>query len=160
MVRVYNILNDDKNQPKLNVQREIDIDGRDISIEESVDILNEYFDMYCLDVEHAYLIGFDNQMNIIGIFLVSIGTSDICYFYNRSIAKYLLLSGTDRFILYHNHPYGTLDISSNDKNIMFSIKALANLLEIEFIDSVIISRNGWRCIEGGQCYEYDEEDGI
>lgn len=158
MIKVYNILNDYKNQPQLNVIREIDIDGNEISIEESVEILNQYFDMKRLNVEHAYVIGFDNQMNIIGVFLISIGTSNKCFFYGKSISTFLLLSGAERFILYHNHPNGDLNISENDQVSMFNIKSLANILEIEFIDSVIISKNGWKCIERGQMYEYEEDD--
>ena len=160
MIKVYNILNDYKNQPRLNVQRELDVNEKNISIEESVEILNKYFDMDYLNVEHAYLIGFDNQMNIIGIFLISVGTSNKCFFYKKSIATFLLLSGTERFILYHNHPNGDLNASENDQSSLINIKILANILEIEFIDSVIISRNGWRCIEKGEGYAYDEDDEI
>lgn len=161
MVTVYNILNNDKNQPKLNIQREIDINEKNISIEESVEILNHFFDMRFLNVEHAYLIGFDDQMNIVGIFLISIGTSKKCFFYKKNIATFLLLSGTERFIVYHNHPNGTLDVSNDDNTSMYYIKSLADILEIEFIDSVIISQKGWRCIERGKVYEYSiEEDEI
>lgn len=158
MIKIYNILNNHKNQPKLNIVREIDANEKNISIEESVEILNHYFDMEYLNVEHAYIIGFDNQMNIVGIFLISIGTSNKCFFYTKSIAVFLLLSGTERFILYHNHPNGDLNISENDQISMFNIKSLANILEIEFIDSVIISKNGWRCIDRGQIYEYEEDE--
>ncbi len=157
MVKVYNILNGDNNQPILNVQRELDINEHNISIEESVDILNQYFDMNYLNIEHAYLIGFDDKMNIIGIFLVSIGTSSKCFFYRRNIATFLLLSGATRFILYHNHPNGSLNVSENDQLSIVYIKSLAEMLEVEFIDSVIISKNGWKCIERGVAYDYDED---
>jgi DNA repair protein RadC len=160
MIRVYNILNNDKNQPKLNIQREIDIDEKNISIEESVEILNHFFDMRYLGVEHAYLIGYDNEMNIIGIFLVSIGTSNKCFFYKKNIATFLLLSGADRFILFHNHPNGTLDVSTDDSLSTYCIKSLAEALEVEFIDSVIISKKGWKCIERGNTYEYRKENEI
>lgn len=158
MITVYNIINNNNNKPMLNIQKEIDIDNNDISIEESVEILNEYFDMSYLSVEHAYIIGFDNKMNILGIFLISIGTSKQCYFYRKSIATFLLLSGTERFILYHNHPDGNLEISENDKISTYYIQSLAEILETEFIDSVIVSKNGWRCIKREEVYEYDEED--
>lgn len=160
MIAVYNILNDNNNKPILNIQRELDIEISDVSIEESVGILNEYFDMEFLNVEHAYLIGFDNRMNITGIFLISIGTSQSCYFYKKSIAMFLLLSGTEKFALYHNHPDGNLNVSTNDNVSLYAIKSLSDILEVEFIDSVIISRNGWRCIEKGVIVEYDEEDYI
>lgn len=160
MIRVYNILNNNENQPKLNIQKEIDINEKNISIEESVEILNQYFDMNHLSFEHAYIIGFDNQMNIIGMFLISVGSSKNCYFYKRNIATFLLLSGSERFILYHNHPDGNLNASNNDITSMFYIKSLAEVLEVEFVESVIISKKGWKCIERGDLYEYDEEDEI
>ena len=157
MIKVYNILNDN-NKPILNIQRELDINDKNISIEESVEILNHFLDMNKLNVEHAYLIGFDNQMNAIGIFLVSIGTFNKCFFHRRNIATFLILSGSERFILYHNHPNGTLDLSEDDISSMYGIKSLAENLEIDFIESVIISKNGWRCIERGDIYNYDDED--
>lgn len=157
MINVYNILNDKNNRPKLNVQREIDIDERNISIEESVEILNHFFNMKELNVEHVYLIGFDNEMNIIGIFLVSIGTCNNCVFYKRSIVTFLILSGTTRFILYHNHPNGRTDVSQDDILSMNAIKLLAKDLDIEFIESVIVAANEWRCIERNKVYEYKDE---
>lgn len=157
MINVYNILNDEKNRPKLNIQREIDIDIEEVSIEESVEILNEFFDMNCLNVEHAYLIGYDNKMNIVGIFLVSVGTITNCSFYQRSIITFLLLSGATRFILYHNHPNGILEASGNDYAATYTIKSLATDLDLELIDSVIITRTGWMCVLSGSKYDYDDD---
>ena len=159
MITVYNILNNN-NLPALNPVIELDIEGKDVSIENSVNILNEYFQMDKLNVEHAYLIGFNNTMDIVGIFLISIGNSKKCFFYKKSIGTFLLLSGTEKFILYHNHPDGNLEPSNDDIVSTMYIKSLADILEVEFIDSVIISKNGWYCINGGQGCEYDEEDTI
>ena len=50
MVRVYNILNDNENRPVLNIQKELDIDGSNISIEDTVDLLNHFFDMIQGDI--------------------------------------------------------------------------------------------------------------
>lgn len=158
MVNFYNILNNENNRPILNIKEEIDIDGTNMSIEESVEILNHFFDMNRLNSEHAYLIGFNKNMDIVGIFLISIGNQDKCYFYKKSIATFLLLSGSERFILYHNHPNDILDVSNDDILSMLTIKSLAENLEIEFIESVIITRNGWRCIERGTVYEYEEDE--
>lgn len=160
MVKVYNIFNDNDNKPKLNIQREIDINEKNISIEESVEVLNHFFNMNLLHIEHAYLIGFDNQMNMVGIFLVSVGTSNKCFFHRKNIATFLILSGAERFIMYHNHPNGILEVSENDLLAMYSVKTLAENLEIEFVESVIVTKNGWRCIERGQVYEYDEDDEV
>ncbi len=35
---------------------------------------------------------------------------------------------------------------------------LSEILEVEFIDSVIISKNGWYCIKGKQGETYEEDD--
>lgn len=158
MVKVYNIVNDSENKPMLNLQDEFDINVENVSIEESVEILNNCFNMRNLAVEHAYLIGFDNQMNSTGILLVSIGSCEQCTFYRKSIAIFLLLSGTTRFILYHNHPGENSKASNADIAAITTIKFLANILEVEFIESVIITKNGWRCIKSDEYYEYDEEE--
>ena len=137
---------------------EIDINEKNISIEESVEILNHFFNMKDLNTEHAYFIGFDSKSNIVGIFLVSAGTVNKCFFYRRNIATFLILSGTESFALYHNHPNGTLEVSENDKNSLMSIEVLADTLEVNFIDSVIISKNGWRIIKGERIFDYEEDD--
>lgn len=160
MIEVYNLLNNDKKHPQLNVVTELNIDGKNVSIEKTIEILNEFFSMDKLSVEHAYLVGFNLSMDIMGIFLISIGNSRNCFFYKKSIATFLLLSGAERFVLFHNHPDGTLEVSDDDNVSMFYIKSLADILEVEFIDSVIISKNGWRCINRNEICEYDEEDTI
>ena len=39
-----------------------------------------------------------------------------------------------------------------------SIEVLADTLEVNFIDSVIISKNGWRIIKGERIFDYEEDD--
>ena len=160
MIEVYNILNDSKQHPMLNCIAQLNVEAKGVSIEKSVEILNEYFDTNRLTVEHAYLIGYNISMDVIGIYLISIGNTRNCYFYKKSIATFILLTGTERFLLFHNHPDGNLQPSDNDIINTAYVKSLADILEVEFIDSVIISRKGWRSINGEKAYEYDEEDEI
>ena len=165
MVKLYNILNDDNNRPILNTSLELDTNGQNVSIEESVEILNKFFHMDSLGMEHNYIIGFDDQHNITGIFLASIGSSREVRLYKRSIATFLLLSGTTSFVAYHNHPGAVLGVdpeallhaSDADERCIYWYEQLAEDLEMKFIESVIISRNGWHCIRSGEGDSYDDD---
>jgi len=158
MVKVYNIINNENRYPKLNLIKEIEVNDKRVTIEDTIEILGHYLDMYQLSVEHAYIISFNNNMDILGIYLFSIGNSKNCYFYKKSIATFLLLTGAESFILYHNHPDGNLETSENDESSIFQINLLSEILEIEFIDSIIISKNGWYCIKGKQGETYEEDE--
>ena len=158
MIYFYNILNDQKGYPVLNVLKEIDLNNKNVSIEESIDILINYENINLLNVEHAYIIGYNNQMDITGIFLVSIGNTRQCYFYKKSIATFLILTGSEKFLIFHNHPDGNIKPSENDYLSLIQINNLANILEVDLIDSVIITKNGWNCINKGLVIEYEDDE--
>ena len=158
MVNIVNVYNDKNNYPIIKIEKQLDIDGTNLSIEGSVSILRQAFNLDQMQREYACIMGYDANMTCTGIFLISIGSTRHCYFYNKSIAVFLLLTNSENFILFHNHPNGDLEVSENDKNALNAIKFLASILEVNFIDSVIVTKRGWRTIEGGVIDELDKED--
>lgn len=66
------------------------------------------------------------------------------------IAKYAIDTLSSGVILVHNHPSGNLSPSSNDLNLTTKVKNALKLLDINLIDSLIISTNGYMsfCDEG------------
>jgi DNA repair protein RadC len=54
-----------------------------------------------------------------------------------------LLSGANAMILAHNHPSGNLTPSNADKQVTNKIKKAAALLEIQLLDHLVISDEGY-----------------
>ena len=55
----------------------------------------------------------------------------------------VLKSASSNIILAHNHPSGNLKPSESDKNLFKKIKAAAQFLDINVLDNMIITKNGY-----------------
>ncbi len=62
---------------------------------------------------------------------------------SRIILKNALALNSTRFVLCHNHPSGNLSPSDADKKITEKIKQAANTLDIQLIDHIIVSDEGY-----------------
>lgn len=68
----------------------------------------------------------------------------------RELAIFLLLSGANKFIVAHNHPNGSKDVSVNDINITRKIQEMANFIEVDFLQHFTIGNDGYDiCIDNG-----------
>ena len=64
----------------------------------------------------------------------------------------VLLSGTDRFMVAHNHPSGDATPSADDRAITRRLAGAAEMLGIELVDHVIVAAGGWASLrESGEC---------
>ena len=146
MIKEYNVII--KNDlPTLNIINKINIDNNNISIEELVEILNNYYQYNILNFEQSMLACFDNQSNLIGLFKISIGNHNTCFMYRNIIATDLLLCGAKQFIVIHNHTNNNpLTPSEEDLKNYDIIRQIGTLLDIAFIDSIIINKDGWYMI--------------
>ena len=91
-------------------------------------------------LESCYVMSYDGANNPIGIFLVSSGGKSENIIYYDNILTYLLLSGSKSFITIHNHPNNIFLKSPNDISIDNSIKEISEILNIEFKDGLIITK--------------------
>lgn len=69
---------------------------------------------------------------------VSIGTANETMAHPREIFRPVICAGAYSFVLMHNHPSGDTDPSDHDKNLTKRIAHAADILQIRFIDHVII----------------------
>lgn len=130
-----------------------------VDIIDDFDVLfNQYMDVGYLDSERVYVISLDNNNNILGINLVSIGNNQSCYVYNRSIGIFLLLTAADKFALLHNHPNGKLIESDDDIKITESMLNLGNLIGINFSNNYILTSNGIYDVITKEGIQYEEEE--
>lgn len=160
MINFYDIKIDKNGIPKLDIIKQIECSNKDLSIEKIVEILNKYEDFENLYSEQLYAVSTNNNNDCLGIYLCSKGDSDRCNLYKKEVLIFLLLTGANNVLLFHNHPSDILQPSENDKKSYGTLEVLTNLLGITLTDSVIVCRSGWYCIKNckGDYYEDDEDD--
>lgn len=70
------------------------------------------------------------------------GTIDSASVYPREIVREALLLNAKSIIVAHNHPSGTLEPSQADRSITRQIKDACDLLDINLLDHIIVSKLG------------------
>jgi len=89
--------------------------------------------------EYFYLMGLDNRNRIKIIDLISFGSINECAIYPREIFRVAIIKDCASIIMIHNHPSGHLEISTEDRAITERIKSGCKILDIKFLDHVIVS---------------------
>lgn len=150
------------NHPMLKVKENLEWCSDFTTYDKMVDFLNQVFEMEFLEEEYVYVISFNCQMIPQGVFELSHGSADTSIIKMRELAIFLLLSGTNKFIVAHNHPNGSKDVSVNDINITRKIQEMANFIEVDFLQHFTIGNDGYdTCIcneEDKDFEEYNNED--
>lgn len=97
-----------------------------------------------LDLRERFVALYLNRNNkIIGYYTVSIGGVNGTVVDNKLIFSLALSLPASAIILAHNHPSGNLKPSSADINLTKNIKAAGKLLQIEILDHLIITSDGY-----------------
>lgn len=100
--------------------------------------------------EQSYAIAFDGQHNVLGMFLVGQGNENSCPVPVSVAFKQVLGSRKCRpcvaIILAHNHPSGSLVPSYEDIVVTEKFREAGRYLEIELLDHLVITRNGFTSI--------------
>lgn len=94
------------------------------------------------DREKVVLCCLNNKNAPICINIVSIGTLNASLVHPREIFKTAILCNAASIILFHNHPSGQTEASSEDIDITKRIKEAGVLMGIELIDHIIIGGGG------------------
>jgi DNA repair protein RadC len=100
---------------------------------------------YINDLKHEefWLILLSRNNEIIDRKLMSSGGSAGTVVDVKLILKAVLESGAAAFIAAHNHPSGSLTPSDSDKSVTNKLLGAANLMDIQFLDHLIISDRGY-----------------
>lgn len=110
-------------------------DARNIAIE----VLDEKVEYK----EYFYIMAMNNANEVLGIKRISEGGLTATVVDIRLIFQTLLKAHAVAFIIFHNHPSGTLEASEADKRITRRIKKAADTLDIKLLDHLIITRNSY-----------------
>lgn len=103
----------------------------------------EHLHMNVQAEEYVYVIAMDSKNRPIGISEVGHGTVNACFVSVRSVMIRLLLMGSVKFMLLHNHPSGDPKISRDDKEITQKLKKAGELMDIELVDHLVIGADSY-----------------
>lgn len=109
-----------------------------------VNYINSIEEMEKLTEEVTILIILNTKNQIISYSEIAQGGANYCTIDIKSIFKRVLLCNGTKFILVHNHPSGIADASKKDKSITKKIQEASKLMDIEFVDHIVIGENEYR----------------
>jgi DNA repair protein RadC len=93
--------------------------------------------------EEFIMLSLNTANKVIGYYKVSKGGMKATVADTRVIATVALQSLATRVIIAHNHPSGSLRPSDADKQVTNKIKDALNLLDIELLDHIIITKDSY-----------------
>lgn len=101
------------------------------------------FEIGNLNKEEIWLICLNRRHGVIGRHCISRGSSTASVFDLKGILKMAILDEASSIALCHNHPSGNTRPSPQDDNITQSLKRACTQMEINMIDHVIITAEGF-----------------
>lgn len=93
--------------------------------------------------EAVYAIYTDTQLNAIGFANISVGSISSSIVDIRLIMKHAIDTLATGIILVHNHPSGNLSASAQDKNVTRKLMQACSLFDIQLLDSIIVTKDGY-----------------
>lgn len=112
----------------------------------SEDIYNYAMKLYGSDIEliESFIgIYLDNSLNVIGWAKISTGGTNYTLVDTKVVFKYAIDMLACHIVAVHNHPSGNLTPSSEDKMLTKRIAEGSNLLSMQLIDHLIISKEAY-----------------
>mgnify|MGYP001169888044 len=107
--------------------------------------------------EKVILLCLNSRLEIIQEKLLFIGSGDASMLETKEVFQHTLRCGANRIILIHNHPSGNPAPSVEDELITQKIKEMADCLEIEFIDHLIVGNHCFYSFASKKIYQNKED---
>lgn len=156
-LREYQIVHDKFLHPVLRCNHKYKWDGNSLlTYEEIYDMMCSSFHMDILNEEYTYVIAFNIQSELLGVFNISHGEIGKSAVNIQILFTFLILTGAYKFILVHNHPSGSLEISLEDINLTNSISRVCNFIDIKMEEHMIISSKGYSLAKAKEKYPFDQ----
>lgn len=96
--------------------------------------------------ESLFVMVLGARNNLIGIEQVYLGTATGTSVRINEVFRSCILTGGQGIVVVHNHPSGDHTPSDEDKKLTEDLVAGARLLDIEFLDHLVISSDGYTSI--------------
>ena len=88
--------------------------------------------------EEVYLLFLHSSLGVKGIILLAQGSEDSAVFSTACLYREVLLSGSSKIVIIHNHPSGGLNPSEQDVTMTEQLMKGCMLLGITLLDHIII----------------------
>lgn len=111
------------------------------------DVWNKMEDLRDSKKEHFVIFYLDMQNQIIEREIISVGTLNESLIHPREVFEPAIAHSAAQVIIAHNHPSGGLDPSQEDLEITNRLAEAGELLGIEILDHVIISKDGFQSLK-------------
>jgi len=95
---------------------------------------------YKPEKEHVVVLALNSRMRLLGWHLVSTGGFSEAPCHPREVLRPLIIRGAHSFVLCHNHPSGDPGPSRADEMTTRRIREASEILQLQFLDHVIIGR--------------------
>ena len=95
-----------------------------------------------MDREMLCVLNLDNKSRPLNYHVVSIGTASASLAAIGNCLKTALLSGAVSIIAMHNHPSGIPEPSPEDRAVTEKLRNAARILEINFLDHLVVGKDG------------------
>jgi len=119
------------------------LDKNVVSIKKPVDILPFTFDIREKKKEHFVVFYLNGRNEVLKWDNVSIGTLNASLVHPREVFKPAIEQSAASVIFVHNHPSGDTTPSEDDIKLTKRLVAVSEILGIEVLDHIIISKTGY-----------------
>lgn len=110
--------------------------------------------------EYFWVVGLKNDNTILFVELISIGAQNRVNVSPPDVFRMGIYKLAVRMILVHNHPSGNLKPSKTDKDITDRLLKIGELINIEVLDHLIISENGFTSFKDKGIMKLLHESGL
>lgn len=131
---------------KLQMVQEENFEYNNKTIKSTTDvikIINEFEELEKAPEEHILLICLDCKNQVLAYTELAKGSINSCSIDFKSIFKTVLMCNASRFILAHNHPTTIAEVSKRDKEVTERLKQASKIMDIEFLDHIVIGGNSF-----------------
>ena len=114
------------------------------SSSDAFECLKSAWNLDTIELQEEFKMLLLNRANeVLGIHVLSKGSMTGTLVDLRLLFAVVLKSAACSIIMCHNHPSGNLNPSEADKRLFNKIKTAAELLDVQVLDNLIISRTGY-----------------
>lgn len=122
---------------------------QNVKITSSLDVYRELSEYVNKKQEYFLVITLDGANHIIEKRVVFVGTLNQSLVHPREVFADAICDRAASIVIAHNHPSGQLTPSDADRRITQRLQEVADMVGIELLDHVIVSKNGY--------FSFDEE---
>ncbi len=115
----------------------------DVVVESSTQVYHEMRDIKSWSKEAFVAFYLDTRNKVISREIISVGTLDAAIIHPREVFRTAIMRNAASVVIAHNHPSGGLSPSNDDIEITKQLTKAGELIGIQLIDHVIVSRDGF-----------------